>query len=106
MRRPIDPEIKLAIILRFLATGESYKSLMYQFKVHNSTIAKFVPFVFTKIYETFKERFMRMPNTAEEWEIIEHETRRMWQFPNCIGVTDGKNVSMNHTVALNLIITL
>lgn len=96
MRRPIDPEIKLAITLRFLATGESYESLMYQFRVHSSTIAKFVPFVCTKIYETFKERFMRLPNTAEEWEIIEHETRRMWQFPNCIGAADGKHVSMIH----------
>ena len=31
MRQPIDPEIKIAISNWFLATGESYKSLMYQF---------------------------------------------------------------------------
>lgn len=94
MRRPIDPEVKLAITLRFLATGESFESLMYQFRVHSSTIAKFIPEVCTKIYEVFKERFMRLPNTAEEWEIIEHETRRLWQFPNCIGAADGKHVSI------------
>ena len=90
MRKPIDPEIKLAITLRFLATGESYESLMYQLRVHSCTIAKFIPVICSKIYETFKGQFLRLPNTTEEWEIIEHETRRLWQFPNCIGAADGK----------------
>ena len=75
MRTPIDPEIKLAITLRFLATGQSYESLMYQFRVHSSTIEKFSPVVCSKIYETFKGQFLRLPNTTEEWEITEHETR-------------------------------
>ena len=96
MRKPIDPEIKLAITLRFLATGESYESLMYQFRVHSCTIAKFIPVVCSKIYETFKGQFLRLPNTTEEWGIIEHETRRLWQFPNCIGATDGKHVAILH----------
>ena len=96
MRKPIDPEIKLAITLRFLATGESYESLMYQFRVHSCTIAKFIPVVCSKIYETFKGQFLRLPNTTEEWEIIEHETRRLWQFPNCIGAADGKHVAILH----------
>ena len=37
-----------------------------------------------------------MPNTTEEWEIIEHETRRFWQFLNCIGAADGKHVVILH----------
>ena len=52
IRQPIDPEIKIAITLRFLATGESYESLMYQFRVHSSTISKFIPVVCSKIYKT------------------------------------------------------
>ena len=96
MRQPIDPEIKIAITLRFLATGESYVSLMYQFRVHSSTISKFIPVVCNKIYETFKERFLRLPDTTEEWEIIEHETRCLWQFPKCIGVADGKHIAIIH----------
>ena len=94
MRQPIDPEI--AITLRFLATGESYESLMYQFRVHSSTIAKFIPDVCAHICETFKKRFLRLPDTQEEWKIIEHETRRLWQFPNCIGAADGKHIAIIH----------
>ena len=96
MRKPMDPEIKLAITLRFLATGESYGSLMYQFRVHSCTIAKFIPVVCSKIYETFKGQFLQLPNTREEWEIMQHETRRLWQFPNCIGAADGKHVAIPH----------
>ena len=96
MRQPIDPEIKIAITLRFLATGGSYVSLMYQFRVHSSTISKFISAVCNKIYETFKGRILRLPDTTEEWEIIEHETRCLWQFPNCIGVADGKHIAIIH----------
>ena len=39
---------------------------------------------------------MRLPDTSEEWEMIEHETRRSWQFPNCIGAADGKHVAIIH----------
>ena len=96
MMRQLIPEIKIAITLKFLATGESYESLMYQFRVHSSTISKFVLIVCNKIYETFKGRILRLPGTTEEWEIVEHETRRLWQFPNCIGAADGKYIAIVH----------
>ena len=45
MCQPIDPEIKISITVKFLATGELYESLMYQFQVHSSTISKIIPVV-------------------------------------------------------------
>ena len=96
MRQPIDPEIEIAITLRFLATGESYENLMYQFRVHSSTIFKFNPVVCSKIYENFKGQFLRLPDKTEVWEIIEHESRRLWRFPNCIGAADGKDIAIIH----------
>ena len=96
MRQQIDPEIKIMITLRSLATGESYESLMYQFRVHSNTISKFIPVVCNKIYQNFKGRFLRLPDTTEEWEIIEHETRCLWQFPNCIRDSDGKHIAIIH----------
>ena len=41
-------------------------------------------------------QFLRLPDTIEEWEIIEHETRHLWQFPNCIGAADGKHIAIIH----------
>ena len=97
MRQPIDPEIKIAISNWFLATGESYKSLMYQFQVHSSAISKFIPVVCSKIYETFKGRFLRLSDTTEECEIIEHETRRLWNFSNRTGAAEGKHIAIIHS---------
>ncbi|KAK5648279.1 hypothetical protein RI129_003171 [Pyrocoelia pectoralis] len=42
-REAISAQDKLIITLRFLATGETYRSLMYTFRVSKSTISLFVP---------------------------------------------------------------
>ena len=41
-RAPLSVGMKLAITFRYLATGESYTSLSYQFMVERSSISKFV----------------------------------------------------------------
>ena len=65
MRMPIPAEEKLAITLRYLATGETFESLMYQFRVHRTTIAAFIPEVCKAIYETLKEEYLKMPQNEE-----------------------------------------
>ena len=42
-RAPISVGEKLALTIRYLATGESYSSLSCQFRVGRSTISKFLP---------------------------------------------------------------
>ena len=43
MRDPVSPGVKLAVTLRHLATGDSYTTLQYAFRVASLTINKFVP---------------------------------------------------------------
>ena len=45
VRLPIASDEKLVVTLPFLATGESYESLQYQFRIHRTTIGRFVPLV-------------------------------------------------------------
>ncbi|XP_057310614.1 uncharacterized protein LOC130648579 [Hydractinia symbiolongicarpus] len=96
MRDPISPEEKLAVTLRFLATGESYESLMYQFRIHKTTISQFILTVCQEIYLSFKDQYLHLPNTKEEWMAQEEKIRTRWQFPNCIGAADGKHISILH----------
>nr|CAI5843684.1 unnamed protein product [Callosobruchus analis] len=51
----ISPRMRLAITLRFLATGDSYKSLMYLFQVSYSTISLIVPEVCEAISSVLKD---------------------------------------------------
>ena len=56
MRKPISPEEKIAITLRFLGTGEIFHSLMYQYGVHGVIIGEFVPEVCNTIYQRLKDK--------------------------------------------------
>ena len=60
LRDPIPPEIKLAITIRFLATGNSYQDLSTYFRVHKSTIGRFVPEVCDAIYRKLKDNFLKV----------------------------------------------
>ena len=70
MRSPISAEEKLAITLRYLATGESLNSLKYQFRVHKTTIGKFIICVCEAICNVLAPDYMKCPSTKEEWKYI------------------------------------
>lgn len=42
-RDAISVKDRLAVTLRFLATGDSYQSLMYLFKISTSTVSRIIP---------------------------------------------------------------
>jgi len=60
MRESIPPEIQLAITIRFLATGNSYRDLSTGFRVHETTIGKFVPKVCQAIYTRLKDKYFQV----------------------------------------------
>ena len=92
MRNAISPSEQLAVTLRFLATGESYTSLQYQFRINKGTISQIIPRVCKAISETLSHEFIKCLTSEEEWEQIAHEFWVKWQLPNCLGAIDGKHV--------------
>ena len=60
MRKAIEPDLKLGITLRFLATGETFQSLSYQYRVHSTTISHFIPEVCVAIYEALYDNYTRV----------------------------------------------
>lgn len=54
-RSSIPAKVKLYCTLRFLATGDSYRSLMYLFRISDSTISLFIPEVCRAIILVLKE---------------------------------------------------
>lgn len=54
-REAIPPEVKLAVTLRYLATGDSFMSLMYLFKVSKQFISSMLPGVLKAIIEALQD---------------------------------------------------
>ncbi|CAH1982856.1 unnamed protein product [Acanthoscelides obtectus] len=90
-RKCVPVSIRLAITLRYLATGDSFASLMYLFKVSKELIARIVPETCKGLISVLKEN-IKMPKTAEEWMLIERQFEKHWNFPHCIGAMDGKHI--------------
>ena len=91
-RRPIEPGLRVAITLRYLATGETYRSLAYQFRVAPNTISKIVPDTCRAIVAEFGDEYLHTPNTADEWKQVARGFEMRWNFPHTLGAVDGKHI--------------
>ena len=93
-RKAIDPGLKLACTLRYLATGESYTSLQYQFRVSQPSISHFLPLVIVAIKEAYRDEVMECPTTVEGWRAVAREFDSRWNVPHACGALDGKHISI------------
>lgn len=55
MREALSAKLKLEITLRYLATGDSFKTLEYLFRVPKSSISKFIEEVMDAVCDALKE---------------------------------------------------
>ena len=94
MREPLQVGLKLAVTLRFLATGNSYKSLQYSFRVETSTICTFIPEVCKAIIAVYMEEVLHCPKTEKEWKEVAAGFTSRWNYHNCLGAVDGKHIAM------------
>nr|XP_055051363.1 uncharacterized protein LOC129437215 [Misgurnus anguillicaudatus] len=92
MRRAILPRERLSLTLRFLATGETFKSLRFQYRMGTSTISQIVFETCSALYKVMKDDFLKTPSTEAEWRTIAMDFERKWQFPHCLGALDGKHI--------------
>ena len=94
MRSPISSSERLALTLRFLATGETFRSLEFQFRVSRTAISYIVLEVCQAILSELGALCLQFPSTVEEWKVIENKFSERWNFPHCVGALDGKHVVM------------
>ncbi|KAM4026803.1 uncharacterized protein ACNLHF_022662 [Anomaloglossus baeobatrachus] len=90
-RMAIPPAERLMITLRFLATGESFASLHFQFRIGKSTIAGIVITTCQALWDSLHSEYIPHP-TEQDWLAIASKYQEICQFPNCIGAVDGKHI--------------
>ncbi|XP_071940897.1 uncharacterized protein [Antedon mediterranea] len=92
-RESISAEERLSICLRYLATGDSYPTMYFAYRVGKSTICKIISEVCQAIWDNLKNTYMAIPSRSD-WKQIAEEFNSKWNFPNCIGAIDGKHVQI------------
>ena len=83
---------RLTLTIRFLATGESYRSLRCQFRISVSAICYIVRQVCEAICRYLGPVYLKTPSNNEARLEIAEKLERMWNFPNCVGAVDGKHI--------------
>jgi hypothetical protein len=94
MRKSLEPGLKLAITLRYLASGDSYPSLQYAFRVAHNTISLLIPETCQAIVDEFESKVMPMPRTPDDWHCIAEQFSTRWNYHNTVGAIDGKHVAI------------
>ena len=65
MRKDLPAELKLAVAVRFFASGDSYVSLSYNWRVGNNTISVLVREVCDAIIEELGTEFVSLPSNPD-----------------------------------------
>lgn len=83
----------LYICFRFLATGSSFKSLEYSYRLGHRSVSRIVSEVCEAIWSRLQPREMPEPN-AEQLKVAAEDFKKRWNYDHCFGALDGKHVEI------------
>ena len=78
--------------LRYLAIGETFKSMEYSFRLSRTAISSTVLECCEAICDIIGSSYLKTPGSVQEWLKIAELFERRWNFPNGIGAIDGKRI--------------
>ncbi|XP_048247699.1 putative nuclease HARBI1 [Haliotis rufescens] len=93
-RDPVSPGLKLAVTLRFLATGDSHHSLMYNVRLAHNTISGMIVSVCNAILDVMEAEVMKTPIEPQDWLQVAERFQGRWQFPPVLGALGGKHIAI------------
>lgn len=87
-RKALGHELKLTINLRFLATRDSYTSLIYRFSITHNAICSFIDPVCAAIIAKYAEELIKCSVIADEWKKVADGFAAKWNLPHFVGAID------------------
>ena len=69
-RKAVSPAHRLAVTLRYLATGSSFIDLHYNFRVSVLLISQIISETCNAIYDVLNEDYLKTPSSQQEWLTI------------------------------------
>ena len=94
LREPISVAERLALTLRFLASGNSQQSMPFSYRVGRQTVSSIIKETCRAIWQVLNEKYLSGPKLPRGWKNIAEQFMQLWNFPNCIGTIDGKHIAI------------
>ena len=91
-RKAIPAAERLAVTLRFLASGESQESLSFSFRIGRSTLSSILSETCDAIFKCLSPMYLRPPQSENEWKKISSDFKEAWNLPHVVGAIDGKHI--------------
>ena len=94
-REPISPGERLAVTIRFLASGDSQRSLFYAYRISYSSLSRILSETCHIIWEELRAVYLKKTLKSElEWLAISEQFNNSWNVPHAIGAIDGKHIAL------------
>ena len=65
--KPVSVKEKLAVVLRYLARGETIENLLFQFRLHAGIISQFIEPVCKAFYNALVPEYVKTPLMRKNW---------------------------------------
>lgn len=70
LREPISAAERLALTLRFLASGNSQQSMSFSYRVGRQTVSSIIKETCRAIWQVLDEKYLSAPKLPEDWKNI------------------------------------
>ena len=81
---PAQADERLALTLRFLATGETFQSLSFQYRISVKAVSYIAKGCCKAIVERIPSNFIKVPSTEAECLGISKRFEKKWNFPHAL----------------------
>ncbi|KAH8270314.1 hypothetical protein KR018_007728 [Drosophila ironensis] len=84
-KKSFSAEERLAITLKYLATGEVHSCRNYCFRASKIVINEMIANICLGFYEHLKDQYVTLPKTDDQWRSSAEEMERKHNLPHCVG---------------------
>lgn len=88
----IPPKQRLAMTLRFLATGDSMSSISFAYRCGFATVSVIIQETLSVIVHVLHRLVVCEPRSQNDWRDVADGFLRRWNLPNCLGAIDGRHM--------------
>ncbi|KAI8040294.1 uncharacterized protein LOC128258499 [Drosophila gunungcola] len=96
-KKSFSAEERLAITLKYLATGEVHSCRNYCFRASKFVINEMIANICLGFYEHLKDQYVTLPKTDDQWRSAAEEMERKHNLPHCVGNLFMRSVQLQGT---------